>query len=148
MAYIYRRWSLLWISCNISMFYNLYIHTWGKNCFVLFLFSVVWVQLKTCWRWNEGGDSYLSSPSSAVWWCLKISSWCLLWPSCTLNHRKKQKVRKLLSLPKCLWVRASLLTYLWRGLYPADWPLFSTPPFSTQEVWWDLLRGTWGQKEI
>lgn len=145
MAYIYRRWSLLWISCNISMFYNLYIHM-GKKLFCPFLvfccLSAAENLLEVKWRW-------WFLPFFTFFCSLMVSEdFFLMSALAFLYSEQKQKVRKLLSLPKCLWVRASLLTYLWRGLYPADWPLFSTPPFSTQEVWWDLLRGTWGQKEI
>lgn len=44
MAYIYRRWSLLWISCDNSIFYNLYIHMGKKtvlsfSCFLLSEYS-------------------------------------------------------------------------------------------------------------
>lgn len=46
-------------------------------------------------HWDEGGGgsdrlSYLSSPSSAVWWCLRISSWCPLWPAYTLHKTRRE----------------------------------------------------------
>lgn len=50
------------------------------------------------------GLTHLSWPSSAVWWCLMTSSWCLLWPSYILKNKNKNKTsawEKCVSVPVC-----------------------------------------------
>lgn len=57
-----------------------------RICCARVLVSLVCGCQQTQRRWDKG--SYLFSPSSAVWWCLKTFSWGLLWPFCTLIKKE------------------------------------------------------------